>query len=276
MQAIRAITVVAIALVSVACNQQSGPRAAKSDADLYSYLPPDAVFAAGARLSHMRKSPIYERFRDRLPAEVLPYEKEASELVITSDGAHSLVLVRGKFDRRRLERDLKASDHKSAPVEFLADDLIAIGERAQVDAAKRRAGSSLAGQIPAAADVWAVTNGRLPLQPPERSNLSNLNRLGQDLQMGVIKLNLSDAIQADARFEFANEPASEQAQTALRGFIGLARLSTPDGKEQLLQVLDRIQVGREKARVVLKADWPAELVNTVLQALPAAPRSPTR
>jgi hypothetical protein len=85
----------------------------------------------------------------------------------------------------------------------------------------------------------------------------------------VLGFQVTDAIQADAHFDFADEQASEQANTALRGFLGFARLSTPNGKEQFLNVLDRIQIARDKASVVVKADWPPDLVKTLMNLLPA-------
>ena len=55
------------------------------------------------------------------------------------------------------------------------------------------------------------------------------------------------------------------------GGIGAAGLEVilPTGKEQLLTVIDRIQITREKSRVVLKADWPPELVQTLVGMIPA-------
>jgi hypothetical protein len=261
----------ALAALTLACNSESGSTATKPDKGLYAYLPPDATFIAGARVAHLRKSPLYKTFRDRLPAEALPYEKDATEIVVSTDGVHTLLLARGKFNKQQLESDL-GKNGTPTTVTNLASDLIAIADPTTIATAKKskeaHSGSALVAQIPTPADLWLVTNGQLPIPVPERSNLSNLNRLSQDLRLGVAGFQVSDAIQADVHLDFANDAASEQAHTALRGFLGLARLSTPEGKEQLLNVLDRLLISRDKARVIVKADWPPELVQTLIGMLP--------
>ena len=262
----------ALLALTLACNTQTGSTTAKPDNDLYAYLPPDATFVAGARVAHLRKSPLYKTFRDRLPAQALPYEKDATEIVVSTDGLHTLVLARGKINKQQLEHDLRAGGAPGS-ITTLAPDLIAISDPSTIAAARKsretHSGSPLATQIPTTADLWLVTNGHLPIQFPERSNLSNLNRLAQDLRLGVVGFQITDAIQADAHLDFTTDAASEQAHTALRGFIGLARLSTPNGKEQLLNVLDRIQIRRNRGSLQVMADWPPELVNTLIGILPA-------
>jgi hypothetical protein len=262
----------AFAAFTLACNTQSASTAAKPDNDLYAYLPPDATLIAGARVAHLRKSPLYKTLLDRLPAAARPYEKDANEIVVSTDGLHTLVLARGKFNPQQLEHDLGANG-ASGSITTLAPDLIALSDPSTIAAARKskdtHVGSPLTAQIPATADLWLITNGHLPIQLPERSNLSNLNRLAQDLRLGVAGFQITDAIQADTRLDFTTDAASEQAHTALRGFIGLARLSTPNGKEQLLNVLDRLMVSRDKSRVVIKADWPPDLVQTLISMIPA-------
>jgi hypothetical protein len=263
------IILTVLALVSfAACSRDQGGEVAKPDTILYSYLPSDATFIAGARLAAMRNSPVYTQFRDRLPREVRPYESEATEIVIAgSGGDESLILARGKFDKQRIERDSKNTP-PGGELAFLANDLIAIGRPAGIESARGRAGSALTAKIPAAAHIWAVTNGGLPIDLPERSNLSNLSRLSQDLKLGVLGIQVTDAVRADLLTEFQAPKSAEQMQTALRGFIGLARLSTPDDQPHYLQALDAIQIQRSESQVTLTADWPPTLVDTVLKALP--------
>ena len=75
-----------LAIFTLGCNIQTGSTVAKPDNDLYAYLPPDATFLAGARVAHLRKGPLYKTFRDRLPSQALPYEKDATEIVVSTDG----------------------------------------------------------------------------------------------------------------------------------------------------------------------------------------------
>src|SRR3954468_22725623 len=105
MRAFSVAVAAALAVMITGCNRDPASSAGKPDTELYSYIPPDATFIAGVRISHMRSSPVYARLRDGLPQEALPYEKEATEMVISTDGVHTLILVRGKFDKKRIERD---------------------------------------------------------------------------------------------------------------------------------------------------------------------------
>jgi len=251
----------AVLLVACGCNRAGN--AGKPDADLYSYVPPDSTFIAGARFSSLRTKPLYQKLLERMPQEMRPYEKQASEMVIASDGMSMLILARGKFDKKQLERDLK-----DTTVTYLSDDLIAVAPPGRIEIAKRRAGSALGKSIPGDGEIWMVTNGNLPIPIPERSNLNNLSRIAQDLTLARLNLHVNDGIRGEFDADFRTEKAAEQMNTAVRGFMGLARLSAPQGKPELLRALDAMQTKYEAKHFQLTADWSADLVDVLLRSLP--------
>ena len=56
---------------------------------------------------------------------------------------------------------------------------------------------------------------------------------------------------------------------ALRGLIGLARLSTNDNEIDLLRLWDAVSINQDEKAVHIKADLPADLTEKLLTHLPS-------
>jgi hypothetical protein len=54
--------------------------------------------------------------------------------------------------------------------------------------------------------------------------------------------------------------AARQIHDALRGLIGIGRLSTPDNQRELLRFFDAIQVSQEDRTVRVRASIPLDLL----------------
>ena len=61
-----------------------------------------------------------------------------------------------------------------------------------------------------------------------------------------------------------NDGESKQLNDALRGLVGLGRLSLPDNQPDLLRAFDGIKVAQQGPAVTLKVDESAELVEKLL------------
>jgi hypothetical protein len=250
--------VFALFVGTVGCARQiSNPETV--DAEMASYLPSDATLIGGVRLKILRTRPIFKHVSGALPEASRPFAAQADEILFASDGKQTLVLARGKFDRQQLEREANG-----VQLVFLKPDLVAAGSPASLAAAQKRTGSALTKDTPVGADLWVVTNGNLPLDLPERSNFSNLNRMRRDLQLATLSLNAGDGVHLAAHASFGTPAGAEQMHTTLRGLMGFARLSLPHDKPELQKAFDSVQVTLKERSVDFAAAWSEEQAEKIL------------
>jgi hypothetical protein len=64
-----------------------------------------------------------------------------------------------------------------------------------------------------------------------------------------------------------SEEGAKRVHDALRGAIGLGRLSTRDDQQELMQVYDAISVDQDKALVRVHADYSGTLTDKLFEQL---------
>ena len=84
------------------------------------------------------------------------------------------------------------------------------------------------------------------------------------IQDVVVGTDFSKGLNLSARLDCRTQDDARHVHDALRGAIGMARLSTPDNHPELLQVYDAIQVSQGNSRVEVSGDLPADQVDHVL------------
>jgi hypothetical protein len=80
----------------------------------------------------------------------------------------------------------------------------------------------------------------------------------------LLGVDFSKGLNLTARLECRTENDARHVHDALRGAIGMARLSTPDNQPELLRVYDAIHVTLVNSRVDVNGDLPSEQVDRVL------------
>lgn len=270
------------------------------DPALASLVPPGAVVLAGVRMDAVRKTGVWqklalprgeealERFRRQTG---LDPRQDLWELLAVSDGRDALVMARGKFTptggleprieipnaRRVPYKGLMLIGSEDASVVFTNSSTAVAGPAAALRAwIDHRGGftgipEALAARlkaVPPASQIWAVASAPPPLPVPLSGNLANIRKIFDSIRGGWLAVDLSAGLDAEARGECSSEPEARRLHDALRGLLGLGRLSTPDNQPDLLRAYDRVEVALEGAEVKVAARLPLELVEKLVNALP--------
>ncbi|MBN8732757.1 MAG: hypothetical protein J0L64_19620 [Acidobacteria bacterium] len=289
--AVVAAAVVAAVCVMGACSRKPAAPPLGIDAQLAAMVPREATILGGFRMDRIRTSPLYEEyFRGRLPMGgdtargLMQFQEQIDEVLVAVVERDSLVLVKGRLDKAAVEAKLREGNAPAATVGgkpgfeqngvavVLLDGGYALaGPRARVEDALTRMGKNVvlparffqtAQSMPAASHLWVISVGRLPvLELPERSNLANLPRALENVELAKMNADLSNGFKMSAAATCTTEPDAKQIHTLLRGVIGMARLSTPSDKPELMKVFDRIQIAQKERVVTLEASLPPEMID---------------
>ena len=295
-RSLMAAMLAALLLISVGCERKAAAPPLGIDARLAAMVPREATVLAGFRMDRIRKSPLYEKyFKNRIPVgsdtakEMMQFQEQIDEVVAAVTGKDTLVLARGRLDRAAIETRLRSGKVPETSIAgrqgfvrnnialVLLDGSVAVaGPRAQVEDALSRANKIVAlparffqpsKTIPAESSMWVISVGRLPsFDVPDRSNLANLPRVLANVETGTASADLSAGIRMSAAATCTTDEDAKQIQTLFRGLIGMARLSTPNDKPELLKVFDRIELKQAGRSVEINANLPVDVIETVSSA----------
>ena len=104
--------------------------------------------------------------------------------------------------------------------------------------------------------VWAVFSGglqRLNFGLPADSNAGQLIQVFRGLDSGVAGIDLRDGFSFAAQLDGHTANDAKHVRDAIKGVIGLGRLSTPDNQPDLLKLYDAIQVDLDGQQVRINA-----------------------
>jgi hypothetical protein len=132
---------------------------------------------------------------------------------------------------------------------------------------------SQAREIPAQNQIWSVSTGfsnALTSRIPESGNAANVGRIFRALEnmvaAGDLRSGLNGYITGLCRTE---QDAKNLGDTA-RGLVGMARLSVPDNRPELLKVWDGIKIDQQQRTVKITVAIPQELVDQLMDLYPAS------
>ena len=286
----------AVGLVFLAsCNKPAQP--VHIDPALRVLVPDDTVLMVGLRLDALRNTPVFQKyFANRTFPQAEEFnrvtgvdlKKDVWQLLLCSNGKDSLLLARGKFSPSDLEpkfekegvermgyKGFKMFGNEQAAV-LMINSTVAIagppaGLRALVDNKNTKRPDAPAvlverlQALPPNSQFWAVYAGgpvRIPV--PDDSNLANVNRLLQTVKAGSLSVDFRYGIDATATGLCGTEKESQEVLTALRGIVGLGRLSTKENQTDLLRLYDSIIIDGSGREARLKANIASELVEKFL------------
>ena len=104
---------------------------------------------------------------------------------------------------------------------------------------------------------------------PKQGNLANLRNLFQALENWTLAADLRSSAKVEVNAVYRTEQDARQINDALRGLLGLARLSTPSDSPELLRLYDGVQISMEKATVRMTADIATADLDSAMKKLPA-------
>ncbi len=268
------------------------------DPALRKIVPSDSIALAGVDLDKLRATPFYQRHSSQLDipllsgvVEQLGFDprRDLAEVLVTWNGKEIGLAGRGRVARQDIERRLSSNATRTEynkhqiwstgggnAVAFLSQEVAVGGSRHSVqNAIDNYAGN--AGLVPdelAASlshvtptdQVWLVSRGNLPFSDvPTRSEYASLlaNFAGY-IKSTATGITVDSGLHLRAQIDCVSEEGSKRVNDALRGGIGLARLSVKDDQLDLLRLYDAFHVKQEGPSVFLQADLPADLADALL------------
>lgn len=112
--------------------------------------------------------------------------------------------------------------------------------------------------------IWAAVSGGLQglnLGVPDDSNLGTAVRLLQGIDSADIGIDLRNGLNLKAEADCRTERDAKRLNDAIRGLVGLGRLSTPDGQPEMLKLYDAVKVTEQQAHVQVVAQVGSDLVD---------------
>lgn len=267
------------------------------DSSLARLIPADAVLLAGVRVRALRETTLYRKLEPRSGLRDLAGSlaksgfdiNKVDSLLIASDGVSTLALAKGRFPFT-VPDSLSRTDYRgrtiygSAENSFAAidDSTAAAGSaasvRAAIDraAAATRAGHPLleaAARLPANSHLWAAGADLGALAGryiPREGNAANARRLLQSTKRLLLAADFTAGAKASITAACANEKDARLLNDTLRGLLGLARLSVPDGRKELLRIYDGVKVERKDLEIRVEIDEPPELLDKLIETFAPA------
>jgi hypothetical protein len=288
-------------LSSVGCSKQITTGLAVDNA-FRPLISPDTTVLAGAQLDAFKATPFYQRHQKSLEFPLLNASTEKlgldprrdlSAALISWNGRQSLFLVRGRFKPEAIEQKLTAQGlpktryrnytligERGTVITLLKGSVAAAGSpealRAALDRQEEGKGEipeelqERLRSLPKGEQIWAVSRGGLPFADlPMRSDaesaLSNIASYVRGTSLGI---GVDTGLHLQGFISCISEQGAQRVNDALRGAIGLARLTTKDNELDLLRLYDAFQVTKDHEVVRLQADLPAELADKLFTFLP--------
>ncbi len=276
----------------VGCGNKQASASFHVDPELAKLIPADTVFLLGVNADAIRNTPVYQKYIGALNLPNLTQfteqtgldpRKDISQLLSVSNGKTGVLLARGNFNQADIERRLETGGAKRSSYNgrnLFGDDLRSV---AFINGGTAVAGSTVAVKqvidghgglpavfadrvktLPADSQIWAALAGSLPslsVGVPENSNLGSALRLLRGIDSAVLGIDLRNGLDLSGNAICRSDQDAKRLHDALRGIIGLGRLSTPDNQPDLLKLYDAIKVEQQQSKVALTAQVPPDLTN---------------
>jgi hypothetical protein len=230
------LAILAVLAIATGCRSTPGPTP-NIDPAMASRVPPSATLLAGIDLVRLRASPFYAK----LPPAVLTLLdplREASFLMLASDGHNLLSIARGPFGQAPAGATLVSKDvaisgtpdfMSAAQTAHLASSLVAY-----------------AGTIASGVQVWIVAQGGVTL--PLTGNAANLNRLLRDCENSAITVKLGSTMELSFTALGRTSDAAQKVEDTLRATITLT-IAGESRSTDMVALLRSIQLTRDDRTV---------------------------
>jgi hypothetical protein len=124
-------------------------------------------------------------------------------------------------------------------------------------------------EIPVQSQLWLISRGGLPaanfsLRSDLDSALSNITAFVSGVSLGLA---FDSGSHLQARIVCKSPEGAQRVHDAMRGLIGLARLTTKDDQLDLLRMWDAISISKDSDSIRIQADLPADLADKLLKQL---------
>ena len=263
---------------------------------------PETNVLAGVSVEKLRATPLYQRHEKALDfplfdasVQRLGFDprRDITELVFASDDRIGALMARGRFQPKQIEAKLQASgaqrrlykkftllgDDRNSLV-FLKGGVLLAGSseavRSELDFEDSGTGEvpeelqERLRTLPKEDQVWIVSRKGLPFaETPMRSEVqSALANIVAFIRGTTAGLAVDSGAHLQADFTCISAEGAQRVHDAIRGGIGLLRLSTKDNETDLLKLYDAIKVDQDQNLVRVRADLSGDVADRFLNMLP--------
>jgi hypothetical protein len=290
------------ALVAVVGCSRLANKGVVLDSSFEPFIPADAKVLAGVQITKLQAAPLYRTHKEQLDFGQLQTfsertgidpTRDLSEALITWDGTHLLAMARGHFSqtkvgpkleslgaRRRSYKKYTLFGDDSNSLVFMRDGLLVAGTSHALRDLIDRRDKSHAGipaelkqrleTIPKTDQLWVVSRGGLPVNGiVARSDIdSALSNIVGYVNGTAIGVGIETGIHLQADLTCISGQGVQRVRDALRGGIGLARLTTKDNQLELLRLYDSVHVDQENSMIHVRSDVAPDLADKLLSYIP--------
>jgi hypothetical protein len=128
--------------------------------------------------------------------------------------------------------------------------------------------------LPGSGQIWFVSNGFGTLPDDAAGlggNLGNIGRVLKSLESATATIDLRSGLDADVRGLCRTDPDAKTLSEAVRGMIGLGRLSVPQDQPELLRLFDGIKVEQTQRSIQLNLKIPPDLIDRLIKMTGSRP-----
>ena len=249
---------VVLAMLGTGCGPRTPP-SVEIDPALARLVPGDTLALIGVKIDALRATPLYgkwvaPRLDNLAKKRAVGLDKDVSELLLVSNGKNTVVFAKGKSSVFQLGSGVPPPRSKDGLPASLREKMRSIPPQSQVWAA--------------GIGSFALVNDAIPRE----GNLANLRNVFSTIESWSAGADLRSGLKMEARGVYRTEADGKVIHDALRGLLGLGRLSTPDNAPELLRFYDGIQVTQQTSAVRVTADIPADVLDKFLARVSAGVR----
>jgi hypothetical protein len=274
------------------------------DPALITLIPADTIILAGVRMEPIKSTEIYKRYvvNQKLPMldeftrkTGLDPRKDLWEFLAAGNGKDTLVMARGHFSEMGLEPRLAVEgaqrfsykgfemlgDEASSAVVFINSSTAVAGPtlalQRLVDARTRPDSGApkwlldRVSAIPSTNQIWMVGSvaGQLEkIVPKPSAQAMNFGQFLDALKLLTAQIDLQNGIVIHAEGLCEDEAGAKRLNDAMRGVLGLGRISTPQSNPELIRAYDGVKVLLKEKAVLVDVNWPLSLVDELTKLLP--------
>ena len=272
------------------------------DSEMQLYIPPNAQALLSIQMDKLKTSDVYKRHSKDLDLPELNAlserigsdpRRDLSAALAIWDGKQAMFLAKGKFAPEQVQQKIQALGapsvnyknftlfgSKGNAVVFVDSSLALSGPMDVLHAAldRKATGNGLVPPelaermkgVSKDAQIWEVSRGGLPLAVfPMRSDVqSTLGNFATAISETSIGVHADSGLQLQADIQCVSKEGAQRVHDALRGLVGLARLTTNTSDMDLLRLWDAVHVEQDQGTVHLRADLSADLTEKLFTYLP--------
>lgn len=290
----KALLILTVLLAASCAKQQGG----NLDPSLALLVPSDTIVMVNLRLDLLQKTQIYQKyFADLALSQINDFAQKTGidprrnlwEVLLISNGKQSAVLGRGMFSdeseprmdnltkqgaKRTGYKGFNLVGDETSAVLLVSQTVLAAGDtpflKEMIDTRDKSTGpppalAALIKDIPHDAQFWgAYAGGSINLPFQANSNAANVGKVLSLIQQGSYYFDLRTNFTGVAMGQSASEQDAQQLEGALKGLIGLGRLSTPTNQPDIQRLWDGFRVTEQNKQVKFYIDQPPELVESLI------------